>query len=154
MARDKQPQYDDLFQRLDALCEGETDMIALMATVACEVYQSFAQFDWVGFYRNVRDNLLKVGPYQGTHGCLAIPFDRGICGQCARELRVLNIPDVHAVAHHIACASSTQSELVLPILKSDGTLLAVFDIDSNTPAAFDTVDVQNLIRVQRYFQVI
>ena len=80
-----QEQYDRLFETLDPLCEGETDRIALMATIVCELHRTFELFDWVGFYRNVGGEVLKIGPYQGAHGCLTIDFSRGICGRCARE---------------------------------------------------------------------
>ncbi|MBT3199743.1 MAG: GAF domain-containing protein [Phycisphaerales bacterium] len=148
----KQEQYDKLFKTLDLLCEGESDQIALMATISCELYSAFGQFDWVGFYRNIGDQRLKVGPYQGGHGCLTIDFARGICGRCAREKAVQNIPDVEAETDHIACSSTTKSEIVLPILDANGELIAVLDIDSNTPAAFDQTDQSNLERINAYFQ--
>ena len=146
-----QQQYDQLFETLDALCEGETDPIALMATIVCELKQTFEPFHWVGFYRNVGDELLKIGPYQGTHGCLTIPFSRGVCGKCAREKAIQNVPDVTLLPEHIACSASTRSELVLPILDEQGELLAVLDIDSNLPAAFDELDERNLRRLGSYF---
>jgi len=146
-----QEQYDRLFETLDLLCEGETDRIALMATIACELRRTFELFDWVGFYRNVGGEVLKIGPYQGTHGCLAIPFSRGMCGKCARTGEVQNVPDVSADPNHIACSAATRSELVIPITGGDGELLAVLDIDSNTPGAFDPVDEANLQRINRYF---
>ncbi|RDE18383.1 GAF domain-containing protein [Motiliproteus coralliicola] len=153
MTIDKQQQYDQLFQRLDALCDGESDPIALMATISCELYHQFESFNWVGFYRNVGNRTLKIGPYQGGHGCLTIDFDRGICGRCARQMQLLNIPDVNAEADHIACASSTRSELVAPILNRHGDLIAVLDIDSDTPALFDRCDETNLARIAAYFLI-
>jgi L-methionine (R)-S-oxide reductase len=146
-------QYDQLFKTLDLLCEGETDRIALMATIACELYSTFERFDWVGFYRNIGGDVLKVGPYQGGHGCLTIDFARGICGRCAREKAVLNIPDVSAEQDHIACSATTKSEIVIPILDAAGELIAVLDIDSNTPAAFEQIDQENLERIVNYFQL-
>jgi L-methionine (R)-S-oxide reductase len=148
----KQPKYDELFETLDSLCEGETDQIALMATIVCELYHAFDLFDWVGFYRNVGDETLKVGPYQGSHGCLTIPFEKGVCGTCAREKTIQNVSDVNAVPHHIACGSTTQSEIVVPILSADDRLIAVLDIDSNTPAAFDEIDENNLTQLAAYFR--
>jgi L-methionine (R)-S-oxide reductase len=112
-----------------ALTEGETDAVALMATVACEVHHQHPLADWTGFYRVVAPDLLKIGPYQGGHGCLVIPFSRGVCGASARMGKVLN-----------ACASSTRSELVLPVRNGSGRLLGVLDIDSDTPAAFTADD--------------
>ncbi len=143
--------YDRLFKTLDSLCEGESDPVSLMATIACELYTTFDAFHWVGFYRNVGNRMLKIGPYQGGHGCLRISFDRGVCGKCAREKAVQNVPDVMAVPDHIACSSSTRSELVLPILDAQGELLAVLDIDSDQPAAFSESDALQLQRINRYF---
>lgn len=151
MVTDKQTQYDQLFERLDALCDGESDVITLMATIVCELNLSFEQFHWVGFYRNLGNRTLKVGPYQGGHGCLVIPFDQGVCGKCAATETVQNVPDVAALPYHIACASTTRSELVVPVHDANRKLLAVLDIDSDLPAAFDDVDERNLARIASYF---
>jgi L-methionine (R)-S-oxide reductase len=130
-----------------ALTEGETDAVALMATVVCEVHHHHPFADWTGFYRVVAPDLLKIGPYQGGHGCLVIPFSRGVCGASARSGKVLNVPDVDAFPDHIACASSTRSELVLPVWNGAGDLLGVLDIDSDTPAAFTAEDEAWLVPV-------
>lgn len=140
LVTDQTPDYDALRAQILALTEGETDTIALMATVACEVHQHHPLSDWTGFYRVVAPELLKIGPYQGGHGCLVIPFSRGVCGACARTGTVLNVPDVDAFPDHIACSSTTRSELVLPVRNGSGTLLGVLDLDSNTPAAFSAKD--------------
>ena len=123
-----------------ALTHGETDTVALMATVACELHHAHPFADWTGFYRVVAPDLLKIGPYQGGHGCLVIPFSRGVCGAAARTGKVQNVPDVDAFPGHIACASSTRSELVMPVWNGQGRLLGVLDLDSNTPAAFTEED--------------
>jgi L-methionine (R)-S-oxide reductase len=136
--------YDDLTDRLVALCEGEDDQIALMASIACEVFHTDDRFDWVGFYRNMGDQTLKIGPYQGGHGCLTIPFSRGVCGAAAVSLQTQLVADVDAFAGHIACASSTRSEIVVPVLNAQGDLLAVFDIDSDQPDAFTASDQAGL----------
>jgi L-methionine (R)-S-oxide reductase len=132
--------YQEVSAAIRALTEGETDCVALMATVACEVHHAHPFADWTGFYRVVGPDLLKIGPYQGGHGCLVIPFDRGVCGAAARTGLVQNVPDVDAFPGHIACASSTRSELVVPVWNRAGRLLGVFDIDSDTPAAFTAAD--------------
>ena len=134
------PDYTDLSARIRALTHGETDEVALMATLACEIHHADDRFDWTGFYRVTQPELLKIGPYQGGHGCLVIPFSRGVCGACARSGTVQNVPDVDAFPGHIACASSTRSELVLPVFNAAGKLLGVFDIDSDSPAAFSQAD--------------
>lgn len=131
---------NDVSKTIRALTHGETDTVALMATVACELHHAHPFADWTGFYRVVAPDLLKIGPYQGGHGCLVIPFSRGVCGACARSGQVQNVPDVDAFPGHIACASSTRSELVLPVWNGAGVLLGVLDIDSNTPAAFTAED--------------
>ena len=135
--------YAALGRRIDALTGNETDAVSLMATIACEVHHSDPRFDWTGFYRVTAPGLLKVGPYQGGHGCLVIPFERGVCGACARTQTAQIVDDVEAFADHIACSSSTRSELVLPVFGHDG-LIAVFDIDSDRPAAFDADDAEAL----------
>lgn len=136
--------YRQLSKTIAALTEGETDEIALMATIACEVHHSDMRFDWTGFYRVVGPELLKIGPYQGGHGCLVIPFSRGVCGAAARTGQAQLVHDVNAFDGHIACASSTLSELVLPVRNGAGDLIAVFDIDSDQLGAFDDEDARHL----------
>ena len=141
--------YADLHKTIEALTEGEDDQVALMATVACEVHHADNRFDWTGFYRVTGPEMLKIGPYQGGHGCLVIPFSRGVCGAAARTGKVQLIPDVNAFPDHIACASSTQSELVLPVYDSQGVLIAVFDIDSDQPDIFTQTDATRLQEILR-----
>lgn len=136
--------YTELGQRIRAVAEGETDEVALMATLACEIHHSDQRFDWTGFYRVVAPELLKIGPYQGGHGCLTIPFDKGVCGAAARTGETQLVPDVDAFPGHIACASSTRSEIVLPVWNGAGELIAVLDIDSDQPDAFDAQDAEAL----------
>lgn len=136
--------YTTLARTIASLTEGETDSVALMATVACEVHHSDDRFDWTGFYRVTGPQMLKIGPYQGGHGCLQIPFSRGVCGAAARSGQVQRVPDVEAFEGHIACASSTRSELVLPVFDGAGALMAVFDIDSDQPDAFTEQDADAL----------
>ena len=139
--------YPALAAAVRSLTHAETDAVALMATVACEVHHAHALSDWTGFYRVVAPDLMKIGPYQGGHGCLVIPFSRGVCGAAARTGQVQLVPDVDAFPDHIACASSTRSELVLPVWNGQGALIAVFDLDSNTPAAFTDDDVHALTAI-------
>ena len=136
--------YTTLSQTLKSLTEGETDAVALMATVTCEVHHADDRFDWTGFYRVTEPELLKIGPYQGGHGCLVIPFSRGVCGAAARTGQTQLVADVDAFEGHIACASSTRSELVLPVWNGAGDLIGVFDIDSNQPDAFTQDDADHL----------
>ncbi|KAE9631067.1 GAF domain-containing protein [Parasedimentitalea maritima] len=136
--------YSYLAKTIASLTAGETDQVALMATVACEVHFSDDRFDWTGFYRVTDPKLLKIGPYQGGHGCLQIPFSRGVCGAAARTGEVQLVADVESFEGHIACASSTRSELVLPVFDNSGGLIGVFDIDSNQPDAFTQKDATAL----------
>ena len=132
-------------QAILSLTEGETDTVALMATVACEIHHAHPFADWTGFYRVTAPDTLKIGPYQGGHGCLVIPFSRGVCGAAARTGEVQNVPDVEAFPGHIACSSSTRSELVLPVWNGSGKLCGVLDLDSDTPAAFTKADEDWLV---------
>ncbi|MEO0912729.1 MAG: GAF domain-containing protein [Pseudomonadota bacterium] len=140
---------DTVTARILALIEGEDDAVAKMATVACELFHSDDRFDWVGFYRVTSPGLLKIGPYQGGHGCLQIPFERGVCGAAARTKATQLVDDVDAFPGHIACASSTRSEIVVPVFDEAGEVFAVLDIDSDLPAAFtgqDQADLEALMR--------
>jgi L-methionine (R)-S-oxide reductase len=139
--------YPLLTKTIAALTEGEDDSVALMATVACELHHSDDRFDWTGFYRVTAPEVLKIGPYQGGHGCLVIPFARGVCGAAARTGEVQLVADVDAFPGHIACASSTRSELVLPVFGEGGKLLGVLDIDSNQPNAFTQDDADALMLI-------
>ena len=142
-----QVDYTSLIKTIASLTEGEDDVIALMATVVCELHHSDDRFDWTGFYRVTSPAILKIGPYQGGHGCLQIPFTRGVCGAAARLGETQLVPDVKAFADHIACANSTRSELVLPVWDRAGTLLAVLDIDSDQFDAFTVLDADALAEI-------
>lgn len=133
--------HDEVMLRIEGLLKGEDDWVAAMATVVCELHHGFDHFHWTGFYRTTQPGLLKIGPYQGGHGCLEIPFDKGICGAAARTGETQDVPDVHARPDHIACSSSTNSEVVVPVKDASGAVVAVLDVDSDTPAAFSTEDV-------------
>lgn len=139
-----QANYDDLSKTIAALTEGEEDVIAKMATIVCELHHADDRFDWTGFYRVVSPGLLKIGPYQGGHGCLVIPFDRGVCGAAARTGQTQLVADVDAFPGHIACSTSTQSEVVVPVFDPTGAVIAVLDIDSDQPDAFTQADAQGL----------
>ena len=152
LAPERATRYEDVLGRIEALLDGEIDWIAAMATVACELHHAFDYYHWTGFYRAVSDEALVIGPYQGRHGCLRIDFGRGVCGAAARTRETQLVPDVHAFPGHIACAASTRSEIVVPVLTPDvqGTdvrLLAVLDVDSDDPAAFDETDQHYLERL-------
>ena len=131
------PQIDQqVIAKLRAICTGETDHVTLMAVVTGELLHAVDEFDWVGFYRVAPPGVLKLGPYQGGHGCLVIPFDKGACGAAARQRQTQIVDDMHQFDEHIACAASTQSELVIPVFDKGHNLVAVLDIDSNQPAFF------------------
>ncbi len=136
--------YDDVRARIHSLLADEDDWISAMATVVCELHHSFRYYHWTGFYRVVAPRMLAIGPYQGTHGCLRIPFDNGICGAAARSGRTQRVDDVHQRDDHIACSASTRSEIVVPLHAPSGDLIAVLDVDSDDPAAFTTADQQAL----------
>jgi L-methionine (R)-S-oxide reductase len=136
--------YAHLRKTIFSLTEGEEDVVSLMATMVCELHHSDHRFDWTGFYRVTSPGMLKIGPYQGSHGCLKIPFERGVCGAAARLGKTQLVADVEAFEGHIACASSTMSELVLPVWDKAGALIAVLDIDSDQPNAFTEQDAAEL----------
>ncbi|EFN50824.1 hypothetical protein CHLNCDRAFT_141776 [Chlorella variabilis] len=137
--------------------DSESDWVAAMATVACELHAAFSYFNWTGFYQallgataaenSIERRMLVIGPYQGGLACLRIPFGKGVCGTAAQTRQTQLVPDVHLFPGHIACASSTQSEIVVPVLGPGEQLLAVLDVDSDLPAAFTQVDAEWLEKV-------
>ena len=139
--------YDLVQLKIESLLDNESDWVSAMATVVSELHNNFTHFNWTGFYRVTSPQMLKIGPYQGSHGCLTIPFSKGICGAAAREKRTQLVPDVYARKDHIACNSTTCSELVVPILDLNQEVLAVLDIDSDRKDAFSDLDkvfIENL----------
>lgn len=140
---DKTETYASLRDEIASVVAGETYCPARYATAACLLSQTFRpRFFWTGFYVVDPDKPgeLVVGPYQGTLGCLRIPFGKGVCGTVAASGETLIVPDVHAFPGHIACDSATNSEIVVPVFGADGRLAAVLDVDSTKPEAFDAVD--------------
>jgi GAF domain-containing protein len=143
--------YADLATHVESVLAGIDDPVAAMATVSALLHHGFGHL-WTGFYRVVEPGrLLRVGPYQGTLGCLEITFGRGVCGTAAAEGRTVVVEDVHAFPGHIACDARSASEIVVPVWGPDGALLAVLDIDSSVPAAFDDEDRAGLERLVDWF---
>ena len=136
----KQKHYSQVYASIQSLLTANTDWLAAMATIICELHNAFESFDWTGFYRVIRDDHLQIGPYQGSHGCLDIPFSRGVCGAAARTKSSQIVEDVENFPGHIACSSSTRSEIVIPVINKKGEVLAVLDVDSNRVSAFDAID--------------
>jgi GAF domain-containing protein len=142
--------YPQLHAHLISVLAGIDDDIAGMATVSALLHHAFAHL-WTGFYRVVGPGLLRVGPYQGTVGCLEIAFGRGVCGAAAAEQRTIVVPDVERFPGHITCDARSKSEIVVPVFDRAGSLMAVLDIDSNRRAAFDQQDAAGLERMLRWF---
>jgi L-methionine (R)-S-oxide reductase len=151
-ATPKSEAYARLAELQAVLLEGSDDPIAGMATTSALLHHAFGHL-WTGFYRVVEPGrLLRVGPYQGSLGCLDIAFGRGVCGTAAADARTVVVPDVHAFPGHIACDGRSRSEIVVPVFDADGSLLAVLDIDSAEPAMFDDVDAEGLERLMAWFR--
>lgn len=129
---------------LDALLSADLDDVAAMATFVAVVHHGVRQASWTGFYRLIAPDLLLIGPYQGPLGCLEIELSRGVCGAAARERRTQLVADVDAFPGHIACDPASRSELVVPVFDDGGNLVAVLDLDSHQPSAFDELDAVEL----------
>lgn len=144
---DKAERYAALRAEIAAVIAGEPNRTARYATTSSLLVQAFGdRFFWCGFYLVDPDKPreLVVGPYQGTLGCLRIPFGKGVCGAAAAERKSIIVPDVNAFPGHIACDSRSNSEIVVPVLDSAGALAGVLDVDSTRLDAFDAVDQQGL----------
>ena len=148
-AEAKRAAYAEARAACRATLSGETDELVKMVTLNCLLKTHLPYFYWVGFYLVSADDpkLLKVGPYQGTLGCLSIRFGRGVCGTVAATGQTKILVDTHAVvqgSEHIACDPNSRSEIVLPVNRPDGTLLGVFDVDSTELGSFDHIDREEL----------
>jgi len=147
----KSAAYPELAKQVRAVLEGIDDEIAAMATMSCLLHHAFGHL-WTGFYRvAVPGKLLRVGPYQGTLGCLEIPFGRGVCGAAAARRETVVVEDVNAFSGHISCDGRSRSEIVVPVLGRNGELVAVLDIDSERPGAFDDEDRRALEAMVGWF---
>lgn len=149
LSADKAARYAEVADEIASVLDGETNLTARMATVASMLANSFDHYFWTGFYvvDRAKPRELVVGPYQGTLGCLRIPFGRGVCGAAAASGETQLVPDVHAFPGHIACDGRSASEIVVPVFDNQNNLLAVFDVDSDKPAAFDEIDQAGLERI-------
>ncbi len=141
----KQQIYDELTAQLDALMEGESEEMSVLANVSAALAERFPWF-WTGFYLE-REGELRLGPFQGTVACMHIAHGRGVCGTAFERRQSIVVPDVEQFPGHIACSSLSRSEIVVPIFNGKGEPVGVLDIDSTSLAAFDDVDRQNLERI-------
>lgn len=139
---EKSARYAQISKEIDAVVGTEPDVTARMASIACLLSDAFDQYFWTGFYRvdPARPEELVVGPYQGSLGCLRIPFGKGVCGVAAATGETQVVPDVHAFPGHIACDARSRSEIVVPVRDPDGALIGVLDVDSTEMGAFDETD--------------
>ncbi len=135
----REQQYELVVKQLKALLEGESNTIANLSNAAALLNQFLDRVNWVGFYLTEGTELV-LGPFQGLPACVRIPFGRGVCGTSAKNKETVLVEDVHQFPGHIACDAASQSEIVVPLVKEDGTLLGVLDIDSPEKARFDETD--------------
>lgn len=147
----KRDAYLLLDEHARAILTGTDDPIAGMATMSALIHHAFEHL-WTGFYRVVTPGqLLRVGPYQGTLGCLDIAFGRGVCGTAASTCRTVIVHDVHEYPGHITCDARSRSEIVVPVLNYQGELIAVLDVDADHVGAFDRDDQTGLEQMMRWF---
>ncbi len=147
--RDKAGDYARLAQELESLLAGERDLVANAANTAALIFSALPDVNWAGFYL-LKEGELVVGPFQGNPACVRIALGKGVCGTAAAERRTVLVPDVNAFPGHIACDSASRSEIVIPLIRSDG-LLGVLDLDSPRLARFDEQDRSGLERLAAIF---
>ena len=140
---EKQAFYRTLNQQAQALLEGEPDLIANLANLSALLNQELADINWVGFYL-LQGETLVVGPFQGKPACVRIARGRGVCGAAALSRQTQLVPDVAAFPDHIYCDGAAQSEVVVPLVRADGSLLGVWDVDSHRLARFDEDDAHGM----------
>lgn len=148
---EKADRYAEVEKEIAAVIEGEKNLVARMATISNLLHHAFEHYFWTGFYPvdPEKPDELVIGPYQGTLGCLRIPFGQGVCGAAAARRETVIVPDVHEFPGHIACDSRSESEIVVPVFDRKGRLIAVFDVDSDRKAMFDETDARALERIMK-----
>lgn len=139
IATDKPTLYANLAEQAGHLLAGESDRIANAANFSALLYHALPEVNWVGFYFFDGKELV-VGPFQGKPACVRIALSRGVCGAAATTRTTQRVADVHDFPGHIACDAASRSEIVVPLVLADGSLLGVLDIDSPIPERFDAVD--------------
>lgn len=147
----KEERYRSLVPQIEALLEGEQDMVARMSNTAAAIHGAFG-FLWTGFYRVVTapsGSELSVGPFQGPAACSRIAYGKGVCGTAWKEARTVVVPDVEEFPGHIRCSSMARSEIVVPVFSSGGDVIAVLDIDSSETGTFDATDALYLEEICR-----
>jgi GAF domain-containing protein len=145
-AADTGTMYRDLESALEGLVSGEPDAVANMANAAALIWETLPDLNWAGFYRKVGGELV-LGPFQGRPACIRIRFGEGVCGTAAATRQVQRVEDVHAFPGHIACDSASNSELVVPIVRDDGELVGVLDLDSPKTGRFTEEDEAGCVRL-------
>ncbi len=148
-AASKAAGYAELDAALSALLAGEHDLIANLANTSALLFTTLPQLNWAGFYLLRSPEELVLGPFQGKPACVRIALGRGVCGTAAAERRTVLVPNVHEFPGHIACDSASNSEIVLPLIRANGELLGVLDLDSPVLERFDAIDQQGLERIVR-----
>lgn len=133
----KEEKYISIIPQIRALIEGEDDLIANLANIGAALKEQFNWF-WVGFYL-IKDDELVLGPFQGPVACTRIKKGKGVCGSSWQQEKTLVVPNVDEFPGHIACASASKSEIVLPIYMN-GKIIGVLDVDSEYLSHFDEVD--------------
>lgn len=142
--------YDEIAPQIKSLVEVETDLIANLANITAALKEAFGFF-WVGFYL-VKENQLVLNAFQGTIACTRIDFDKGVCGHCYTTKEIVIVPDVDEFPGHIACASASKSEIVLPIFDKSGEVFGVLDIDSDKLDDFGEVDAEGLKKIAKIIE--
>lgn len=142
----KADKYTTIFQTIQALVEGESDIIANMANMSALLHEEFG-FWWTGFYRVEQESdQLVLGPFQGPVACTRIQFGKGVCGTAWERAETVIVPDVHQFPGHIACSSASNSEIVVPVFQGK-KVIAVLDIDSTEFNTFDQTDKEWLEKI-------
>lgn len=142
---DRKTIYGEIAPQIEGLISGETDLIANLANIAAVLKEAFGFF-WVGFYLK-KENQLVLAPFQGPLACTRIDFDKGVCGHAYTTKQTVIVPNVDEFPGHIACASASKSEIVLPIFDKTGKVFGVLDIDSDSLDDFSETDAEGLRKI-------
>lgn len=142
--------YELLAKQAEELIADNKFFISALSNISALLNQALEEVNWVGFYLRKEDTLY-LGPFQGEVACVEIQKDRGVCGSALTRSETIFVKNVHDFPGHIACDSTTNSEIVVPI-KFAGEVVAVLDLDSREFERFEMEDQKGLEKVVKVIE--
>lgn len=102
-------------------------------------------YRWVGIYAVGREEISVIGwsgPEAPAHP--RFPKHRGLCGAAAASRSTVVVGDVANDPRYLTTFGTTRSEIVVPIKRATGEVVALIDVESEHRDAFTSEDRDRL----------